>query len=317
MPALLRPPSHRGPLVATGAVVLTAGVALQQLRLGGEWDAGVHLLLTGALAALFLWLAMAAPLEGGRPPAYQSVLLVCGLLALLLALAWAADALGADFGGYPAGALTAVFAAHAGAAFAFAVRRASGIAALLGAISAAGAVLSAVDWIFDPSSATPFRWLLLLLAIAFVAVSLLLRASRQRPSEQLVNAAGLAILAIPVSAVAESFLAPRAPVLGGFWEVVTLAAGFGLIAYAGADRAPGPAYLGALNLAAFAVVTSLGVEPTLEWWPATLIVAGLALLATGLRPARPLPPEPPAYRAGDVPLSARAEDDETVVRVRE
>ena len=39
-------------------------------------------------------------------------------------------------------------------------------------------------------------------------------------------------------------------------------------------------------------------------------------MAAGLRPRRPLPPEPPAYRAGDRPLASTSDGDETVVRVR-
>ena len=37
---------------------------------------------------------------------------------------------------------------------------------------------------------------------------------------------------------------------------------------------------------------------------------------TGLRPREPLPPEPSAYHAGDVPLASRT-DEETVLRVRD
>jgi hypothetical protein len=41
------------------------------------------------------------------------------------------------------------------------------------------------------------------------------------------------------------------------------------------------------------------------------------MLAAGLRPRRPLPPEPDPYRAGEAPLAARADKDEIVVRVRQ
>ena len=40
------------------------------------------------------------------------------------------------------------------------------------------------------------------------------------------------------------------------------------------------------------------------------------MLVAGLRPRRPLPPEPDPYRAGEAPLAARADDGEIVVRVR-
>ena len=105
--------------------------------------------------------------------------------------------------------------------------------------------------------------------------------------------------------------------LPGFWEVVLLAAGFGLIAYGALDRAPGPAYLGVLNLALFILAVASSPDESLYWWPLTLLVVGIVMLGAGLRPRRPLPPEPPAYRAGEAPLAARAGDEEIVVRVRE
>jgi hypothetical protein len=41
------------------------------------------------------------------------------------------------------------------------------------------------------------------------------------------------------------------------------------------------------------------------------------MLAAGLRPRSPLPPEPVPYRAGEAPLAARADGDEVVIRVRD
>ncbi len=70
-----------------------------------------------------------------------------------------------------------------------------------------------------------------------------------------------------------------------------------------------------LNLAAF--VVSAADTDTLFWWPLVLLVAGGVMLAAGLRPRRPLPPEPPAYKAGEAPLAARAEEEEMVFRVRD
>ena len=83
---LLRPPPHRGPLIAAGAVVLATGLALLELRLQDELAVGVHFLVLGPAAAIVLALGLQAPNEDGRPPAYQSVLLVTGLLLLFPAL---------------------------------------------------------------------------------------------------------------------------------------------------------------------------------------------------------------------------------------
>jgi hypothetical protein len=110
---------------------------------------------------------------------------------------------------------------------------------------------------------------------------------------------------------------PATDPLPGFWEVVVLGAGFGLVAYAAADRAPGPAYLGVAALTAFVAVSSVGADPTLEWWPILLLVVGGLMLLAGLRPARPLPPEPPGFTKDDLPLHARVEGDERVFTVRD
>jgi hypothetical protein len=151
-------------------------------------------------------------------------------------------------------------------------------------------------------------------------LSLILRGARPRLSEQLVNAAGVGILAIPVvegvSALFGVFGA-SSPILPGFWEAVVLAAGFGLIAYAAADRTPGPAYLGVANLAAFAAVTTIGSGDTLQWWPFLLLALGGLMLLAGLRPTRPLPPEPRGYTKDDLPLHSRVEGDETIFTIRD
>ena len=40
---LLRPPAHRGPLIAAGAVLVTVGVVLEEVRLDEKLPIGVHL----------------------------------------------------------------------------------------------------------------------------------------------------------------------------------------------------------------------------------------------------------------------------------
>jgi hypothetical protein len=53
-----------------------------------------------------------------------------------------------------------------------------------------------------------------------------------------------------------------------------------------------------------------GGRATLAWWPLLLLLLGGGVMAVGLRPRAPLPPEPPAYGAGDLPLAARSAGDE-------
>ena len=321
---LLSPPPHRGPLIAAGAVVLTTGVALVEVRLADRLSPVVHFLILAVAAGLVLGLGLQARPEGGRPPAYQSVLLVCGLLLLYPALLRLADVLGADFSDdFAAGAIVWTSLVLAGVALWPAVFRRSSVSLLIAAIAAGIAVLSALRWIFDADTLGPYRVALLLLAIAFVLGSLVLRGGEPRHAAQMVNAAGLAILGIALSALTGVALALLTlfgsepdSVLPTFWELVVLAAGCGLIAYGAVDRAPGAAYLGVANLVAFVVAVGVSPDETLLYWPLLLLLLGGGALVAGLRPRQPLPPEPDAYRAGDQPLAART-DEEITLRVRD
>ena len=322
---LLRPPAHRGPLIAAGSVLLTVGVALEELRLDDELSTGPHLLILALASAVMLALGLQARTEGGRPPAFQSVLLVCGLLLLGPALLTLADVLGADFseGIVPAGTLMWTALVLAGTALWPAITKRSAVCALIAALAVAIAALAFVDWVSEGNSTTLYRWLLAVAALGYVIVSLLLRGPAPRHSEQLVNAAGLAVFAIALTGLVGAvtgFISPFGStpdeLLPNGWELVVLFAGCGLVAYGAVDRAPGAAYLGVANLAAFVVLAGLSEDETLLYWPLLLLVLGLGAMFAGLRPRTPLPDEPDAYRSGSVPMAART-DEEVVVRVRD
>jgi hypothetical protein len=317
---LLRPPPHRGPLIAAGAVVLAVGVALTELRLVDELAVGVHFLILAVPAAVILALGIQAPNEDGTPPAYQSALLVTGLLLLYGALLRLADLLGADLAqDVWDGATTWTSAVLALAALWVSLRRRSAVCVLIAAIAAMIALLSAWDWIFNPGTFTASRWLLLVSAAAAVLAGLALRERLPRHAELLIVSAGLAILAIGLQSllvgVFQAF-GPPENVLPAFWELVLLVAGCGAVAFGAVDRSPGPAWLGVAILATFVTATTLG-EETLQWWPTLLLVLGAGAMAVGLRPREELPPEPAAYGAGGRPLASRAAEDEVVLRVRD
>ena len=317
---LLRPPPHRGPLIAAGAVVLATGLALFELRLMDELSDVTHFLVLGLPAALILGLGLQAPNEDGRPPAYQSVLLVTGLLLLVPALLRLADVLGAeDPEDFPAGELTWTLLVVAGAALFAALRRNSAVCLLLSAIAGVGALLSGWEWVFAPGSFTASRWLLALSAAGLVLAGLALRERSPRQAELLIDGAGLAILVIGgqglLTALFGEALADTTT-LPDFWELIVFGAGVGLIAFGAIDRSPGPAWLGLANLAVFVVVVGESSDSTLYFWPLALLLIGGLMLGAGLRPREPLPPEPDAYRAGEQPLASRTADDELVMRVR-
>ena len=300
--------------------MLAAGVALFELRLLDELSDVVHFLALGVPAGIILALGLQAPNEDGRPPAYQSVLLVTGLLLLLPALLRLADVLGAeDPDRLPAGELTWTLLVVAGAALYAAVRRNSAVCLLLAAIAGVGSLLAGWEWVFAPGTFTASRWLLLFSAGALVMAGLALRDSAPRQAELLIDAAGLAILFIGGQGLSvvlffDGFGTPT--VLPDFWELIVFGAGVGLIAFGALDRSPGPAWLGLTNLVVFIAAVGFNADNTLYFWPLALLLIGGVMLGAGLRPREPLPPEPDAYRAGEQPLASRTADDELVMRVR-
>jgi hypothetical protein len=316
---LLRPPPHRGPLIAAGAVVLATGLILFELRFLNELADVVHFLALGIPAGVILALGLQAPNEDGRPPAYQSVLLVTGLLLLEPALLRLADVLGAENPeDFPAGELTWTLAVVTGLALYAAIKRKSAICLLLAAIAGVGTLLSGWEWIFVPGTFTASRWLLLISAAALVMGGLALRERAPRQSELLIDAAGLAILVIGGQGVLTALLDEFAfaSALPDFWELVVFGAGVGLLAFGALDRSPGPAWLGFANLGVFILAAGTDSEATLYFWPLALLLIGALMLGAGLRPREPLPPEPDAYRAGEQPLASRTADDELGMRVR-
>jgi hypothetical protein len=256
-------------------------------------------------------------MEGDRPRAYQSVLYVAAFALNLIALANLADVLGSDGGSGTTvwvGALLGAFALW------FSTRRNSAVMTLVGAVTYGAVVLSFVDWVFDPSGVSTFRWILLLLILGYVAASLSQRGPRPRHAVQLVNAAGLAAIGIAATFLLQSIVGAfvgKLHVGGGTgWELVLLACGFGLVAYSAVDREPGPGYLGVVVLLLFVWIAGQP-DPggaSLIGWPIFLLLAAGALLAAGLRPSRPLPPPPDAGAPPPpppAPMPARQPDPPT------
>jgi hypothetical protein len=312
---VLRPKPFRGDVVAAGVVVLTTLVWVVSVRFSSSWGPGVHLAYATVAWAFVTAMAALAPAEGDTPRAYQSVLYVAAVALVIDVVVQGSRVLGADEAFSTSGNTTAVLTLVAAFALSFAIRRNSAVCTLLGTLAAGIAVLAAVAWIWSPSGFATYRWVLLgmLIVVGFLAIGQ--RDRRLRHGVALIDAAGLAVLAIAASFLLDSVAglvllggdAEPVPGVAWGWELLFVAAGFGLIAYSSVDRQPGPAYLGVLNLVAFAGVTSLGVTngATLLGWPIALALAAAFLLVIGLRPTTPAPPPPDVDAPEAPPLPLR------------
>ncbi|HEV7772845.1 MAG TPA: hypothetical protein VGO48_06105 [Conexibacter sp.] len=309
----LTPHPHRGDLVAAGAVPLALGVLLVNVRLDATWGTGVFLVINALACALVLSMGVLAPLEGERPRSYQEVLLLSGQLLGFAMLVRLAQVLGADSPLTSPGSRLWIFlVVTVGAAWIARTRR-SAVCALVAALSGIGAAVALVDWAFSPEGPGTLRWVLLALAIVLVLAALARRDAQRRESVYLIDAAGVAILALgltflgaavvaftPLPDAALGFLGIPVGVPGGGWKLVLLAAGLGLVAYAGVDRESGPAYLGTAILLVFVLLVGIpGADGASLWfWPLALLLVGGAAVGAGLRPRRELPPEPPGPGVG-------------------
>jgi hypothetical protein len=308
----LRPHPHRGDLVGAGAIVLAVALAMVNVRMDATWGDGVFFVLNLLGFALIFTMGMLAELEDGRPRPYQSALLVSGLFLLALTLFRLAQVFGVD---QPLSASGTVFWTTlilSGVASWPAWARNSAVCALIEAVAGGISLLAFVDWVFSPEGPTTRRWILLLLIAAFVLASLWRRDRERRHAVQMVDAAGLAVLALETTFFGSvlTVFGPARVSPGFGWAVLILAGGFGLVAYSAVDREPGPGYLGVLVLA-IAVFLVGQPNPTgdLVFWPLFLLLVGLAGVGLGLRPRRRLPPEPgPERAAPTTPL--RAEERE-------
>jgi hypothetical protein len=297
----IRPQPHRGDVVAAGVVVLATLVLVLEARFGDRWAAGVQLAVSGLAAALVTAMALLSPQEAATPRPYQSVLYVTSLGLLLAALADLAAVLGGALAS--AGTLAWVGAALAAPAVLYASARGSATATLIASVAGGVALLAFVAWAWHPEGFAAFRWVLLVLMAGFGFGALSQRDRRRRHAVALTNAAALAALALAVTLQLDTGIAGALFSQGGAatagrvagpgwgWQLLLFAVSFGLIAYAAVDREPGPGYLGVAVLLLTILVAGEG-GTSFVGWPLALALVALGLLAVGLRPSTPLPPEP-------------------------
>ena len=207
-----------GPLIAAGAVVLTLGVALEELRLADKL-ANRRAPRRSSRCCAGLILGAGRPVRARRVGARRPSSRCCwsaGWACCYGALLTLADVLGGDFDRFSPGAwvwtslATGARGDLGGAAQGVGDLRADRVGRLRGR-RALGVGLGCSI----PIGQAPFRWLLALIALALVLVSLVARGGWPRHAEQLVNAAGLAVLAIGLTGVAGAVASVLSPFGGG------------------------------------------------------------------------------------------------------
>jgi hypothetical protein len=309
MLALLRPKPFRGDQVAAGTVTLALLVLLLELRFADTWAGGVQLAYTAAAAGLVLGMSVAAPHEPAGPPTWHATLYVTGFLLAGAALLNLADVLGSDGG---AGTYVWVGAALTVLGTWMSRGRDAASGTLLAAIAGVATTAALLAWAFSPGGVGAYRYLLLADAVVLALMALWQRIRGPAHGVQLLNVAGLTLLAIAALfavqafGVVVSFFFGGRPEDGGDafggvawgWTLLMLAGGIGILAAGAADRERGNVLIGSLVLVAFAVMAGSG---DLVGWPMILAAGSGTLLVIGLRPSTPLPEEPPPGAGGTPP----------------
>ena len=300
---MVRVPPFRGDQVAAGVVVLTALVVLLQVRMG--WSAGAQLALALIATAGIGVLVAGCPRE---PRPFVSAIVTSGLIALLLTLGRLGEVLGGDgLVGGP-GALTWKLVVLGLVAAALARTYDAAAATLVAALALAFVPLTFFSWVVDPSPGVQ-RLRLLVMAVGLALATTARRDRRPTHAAQLANAGGVALAAIGIGSLVAGIFAAvlqvGSPAGGAFafvldggdgvgwgWEVPMVLGGFGLLAYGAVDRQRGPVLVGLLVLASWVASAAGDGGGSLLGWPVVLAVAALFMLAVGLRPTTPAPPEP-------------------------
>jgi hypothetical protein len=310
-----------GVLVAVGAVILFA-------RKGSEWAAFPLLIVVAVPCIVVFGLGAMGALATGEVARWHAVLMVAGVLLSVLAFGQLWDLVGVNTDSSGFAFLTFVCVAGLAAFASFGVGAA--YQALLAALAGIAAWLFFFDMLLDEPGITTFRWLLLVLCLAYAVVAFALRESEAPQAPEFVTAAGIAGVTVGLIGV----IAGTGDAFGGLffgggttdfesqsvvWDIWLLLISLGLVAYGAVVHARGPAYVGFVGLLAFAFVQGLelnarleGDEPDLSFagWPLILLLIGAAGLAAGAIGRRP----PPA--GARVPAGTPPPEPETTYDVR-
>jgi hypothetical protein len=263
----------------------------------GPWAEGVLFAVAAVPAALLLAFGLAMTETRSRGPI--TVMLVAGLTLAAVALGRLGHALAGDDFLSHGGSLTWMLAAFTALAAICARRTRSTACLLIAALAAVGLLVELVNWAFGTEAVDTFR---VLLAIAFAALFVAGLAVGGRAGTILVSAAGVTVLAAAYVLGAGAFFVLGTDTAWG-WELVMLAQGLALAAFAVQRLEPGPGYLAFFVLASFVssaafartdpeFETVAAPDATLVGWPLALAVGTAAAALWGVRRARMVHPHP-------------------------
>jgi hypothetical protein len=309
-----------GVLLALGAVVLFA-------RKTDDWAAFPLLLVVAIPCVLVFGVGALAALATGAVGRWHAVLMVTGVLLSVLAFGQLWDLVGIDTEAPGFGFL--LFACTTALAAFASFRIGAAYQAFLAAAAGIATWLFFFEMILDDPSTTAFRWLLLVLCVLYLVAAFLLRDRDAPQAPELVTAAGIA--GVLVGTIGLASAGGALLIFGGVggvsgeggqsfvWDVFLLLFSLGVVAYGAAAHARGPAYVGFIGLAAFAIIQGAEVNALLEGdepdssvagWPLILLLVGAAAIALGMFIRKP----PPA--GVREPAGAPSPEPETTYDVR-
>lgn len=300
------------------------GCVVLFLRELDDW-ADFPLLLAVLVPCVLLYgLGTSAGATAGPPAPWRSAFLVAGVLLAPLVFFRVLELLGGD----PENGLhgTWIFLATAGLAYTASERRGAAYQALLMALALIVAWVFFWDEVLDEPSTTTFRWLLLVIGVALLALAVRERGADRAQAWELFTAAGVAgVLAGGIEGLGNVLSAVLFLVLGGqgddggaFWQLVLLVVSLALIVHSGLAGRRGAAYVGAVGLGLFALLAGPPVEVEfpreaddegIAGWPLILLLAGGAALAASL----PVPPDEGGSPVPAAPPPGAGEPGDAVV----
>jgi peptidoglycan/LPS O-acetylase OafA/YrhL len=274
-----------GKLFAAGVVCAVAALVLIDLRYIDEWAGGTQLAIAAAGSGIVLALAIRGP-RPVEPAVDRSALLIAGLVLVGFALGHLAEVLGDEDD--PETSVIAAALVFAALAAVLGVWRRSAASVLLAALAVGVATIAFVAQIEDSEELEPFRWAASAYFSVFWIGGVALRAAGdRRHGPQLVNAAGLALIAFAiVGGGALAFDGSYGLERG--WEAVLVVGSLLTLAVGLLFRERGPAWIGVVALAMTLVTVSGEGDdtPTLVGWPLFLVAAAALLIAAAAVHAR-------------------------------